>query len=210
MILAWFVQKLRGLLVTAPLIRVIYYHWRLEGTGGITLMSTIFLLNEKGELVENLSLIMNKSKKRLLRWGQKAATICDILFIWSEKRYCFYQGKVTEFWLAMFAESTRSLFAGLLRQNLTAPVAWGRGENHRKFTNWVFVSCYLLGIITMHMVLESTTTQSSLLKNALKVNTTKFHFNTYRLKEIYFVHLFRCDCNIAPIGSKVCKLKKLQ
>ena len=140
MILAWFVQKVRGLLVTAPLIRVIYYHWRLEETGGITLMSTIFLLNEKGELVENLSLIMNKSKKRLLRWGQKPLLFVTFCFnIWSEKRYCFYQGKVTEFWLAMFAESTRSLFAGLLRQNLTAPVAWGRGENHRKFTNWVFV-----------------------------------------------------------------------
>ena len=39
----------------------------------------------------------------------------------------------------------------------------------------------------MHMVLENTTTQSSLLKNALKVNTTNLHFNTYRVMLVLVV-----------------------
>ena len=58
----------------------------------------------------------------------------------------------------------------------------------------------------MRTALESTITQSSLLKNALKASTTNLNLIHIDYKTLISNACIECDCNIAPIGSQVCTI----
>ena len=87
-----FEEKSEKIEIITPLIQ---YHWRLEEIFQVTVISMMFLLNEEGKFVENLS-VLNK-------WAERKAEgeagghyyIWHFVVIWSGKLY-FYQGKVRE------------------------------------------------------------------------------------------------------------------